>query len=101
MSLSGEVGENFFGAGGVARAFAVYAIQDVSHEWASIYAHDLCSCGTSVFSFSPQGTQRDTGESENIRSSTVAVRGAAEQRCRWFAGRRAALCTACCLLEAG
>src|SRR6476469_7488806 len=102
MSLGCEVGKDFFGTGGVARAFAVYAVQDVGHEWASIYAHHLCPSVDSVFSFSPQGHSRNTGGSiEEDRSSTVPVGGAAELRCRWFAGHRAALCRASCLLAAG
>ncbi len=61
MFLGCEVCEDFFGAGGVARAFAIYAVEDVGQEGASTRSPHLCCSVASVFSPSPEGAHRNTG----------------------------------------
>ncbi len=67
MSLGREVGEDPFGAAGAACAFAVYAIEDVGHEWVSKKTYYLFSlCGTLCSVFHDIGNRGTHGISEKI-----------------------------------
>ena len=82
VSLGDEMRQNFFGAGGVACAFAVYSVEDVGHGFEG-RVYRACEAPPAVLKFRPQASTM-TSAAHRQNAQCYCLRGTGRAPYRWW-----------------